>query len=183
MVQKFPESVPRLRHNTRKNISGEKQLNCALICIIVHINEAPAYEYSYFLFCCLIKKGEGGLIMTAPAVERNRSMADEWITTFETRFLDKRGGVTGLCQHIQYNKGQTHCQVHTAECTLHWWSRTSKTGKNYSSTAVELLHTMKTESASRTAYLSKRSTITGLPVDAGCLCTGSQSLQRLSSET
>lgn len=118
MVQKFPESVPRLRHNTRKNISGEKQLNCALICIIVHINEAPAYEYSYFLFCCLIKKGEGGLIMTAPAVERNRSMADEWITTFETRFLDKRGGGHRLVSAHSIQQGtntlpSAHSRVHT----------------------------------------------------------------------
>lgn len=30
-----------------------------LICIIVHINEARLYEYSYFLFCCLIKKQRG----------------------------------------------------------------------------------------------------------------------------
>lgn len=33
------------------SVSGEKlRLNCALICIIVHINEASLYEYSYFCF-------------------------------------------------------------------------------------------------------------------------------------
>lgn len=62
MVQKFPETSPPLpvRALTLAHISGEMRLNCALICIIVHINEASAYEYSYFLFCCLIKRGDGG---------------------------------------------------------------------------------------------------------------------------
>lgn len=54
MEQKFPESPtshtadphPSLMLAT---ISGEKSLNCELICISVHINELQTYEYSYFL--------------------------------------------------------------------------------------------------------------------------------------
>lgn len=59
----FSQSRLVLQHS----ISGGKlKLNCMPICIIVHINEAMLYEYSYFLFCCLIKKrsrkgGGGGL--------------------------------------------------------------------------------------------------------------------------
>lgn len=34
----------------RHLLGGELRLNCALICIIVHINEAGLYEYSYFCF-------------------------------------------------------------------------------------------------------------------------------------
>lgn len=45
--------------STQHLLGGELRLNCVLICIIVHINEYPLYEYSYFLFCCLIKKRRG----------------------------------------------------------------------------------------------------------------------------
>lgn len=47
------------RTSMRHLLGGEPRLNCVLICIIVHINEARLYEYSYFLFCCLIKKRRG----------------------------------------------------------------------------------------------------------------------------
>lgn len=47
------------RTSMRHLLGGELRLNCVLICIIVHINEALLYEYSYFLFCCLIKKRRG----------------------------------------------------------------------------------------------------------------------------
>lgn len=58
-----PHTPPRAL--TLTSVSREKSLNCVLICISVHINEPIAYEYSYFLFCCLIKRGgregEGGV--------------------------------------------------------------------------------------------------------------------------
>lgn len=180
MVQKFPQNRPPVCALTLANISGEKELNCVLICIIVHINEVSAYEYA-FLFCCLIKKREGGAIMTEPAMERNRSTADEWITTLEPLPWQPRSGVGGSQACVsKFNKTtRDNTTAHTVEYTHHWRSRTSKTGKNYSSTTVALLqtscsHTMRTESSLRAAYLSKHSTITALPVAGGWSSRGSQ---------
>lgn len=160
MVQKFPETFPPLpvRALTLAHISREMRLNCALICIIVHINEASAYEYSYFLFCCLIKKGDGGA-MTAPAIERNRSRADEWIMTLEPlpwRPRSTGGGHGPVSANSIKRHGTTQ---HTLwNNTHHWRSRTCKTGKNYSSTRRD-------SRAYRDVYYSRRSTIAGLPAD------------------
>lgn len=45
-----PLSLNLLSYFNTASLGGELRLNCALICIIVHINEAQLYEYSYFCF-------------------------------------------------------------------------------------------------------------------------------------
>lgn len=91
---------------TLANISGEKELNCVLICIIVHINEVSAYEYA-FLFCCLIKKREGGgdHDRASDGAEQKYSGRVNYdfraIAVTTTIRGGGGGGVTGLCQQIQ----------------------------------------------------------------------------------
>lgn len=77
------------RTSMRHLLGGELRLNCVLICIIVHINEARLYEYSYFLFCCLIKKRRGwkGLGVGCGGLESRQSQQQNGMTGLRRREL------------------------------------------------------------------------------------------------
>lgn len=45
-----PLALNLLSYRNTASLGGKLKLNCVLICIIVHINEAQVYEYSYFCF-------------------------------------------------------------------------------------------------------------------------------------
>lgn len=124
-----------------------------LICIIVHINEVSAYEYA-FLFCCLIKKRERGGDHDRAGDGAEQKYGGRVNYDFRDISTILGWGGSQACVSKFNKMARDNTTAHTVEYTHHWRSRTSKTGKNYSSTTVALLqtscsHTMRTESSLR----------------------------------
>lgn len=134
-------------------ISGEKSLNCELICISVHINEHQTYEYSY-IFCCLIKsegteggrKGETERMDSWQRRQRSGTGAkhEAGAIAVTTVICCQRSGlissgetwahVRKFNQHTRSERTSALWNVQLSDspvsaCTHHWRSRTEKNRK------------------------------------------------------